>query len=140
MNASSAGSNTQLLPNSILEQIRKDTMEWEKAQQERQEILQQIRQQQEAAQRRQDRQTHSIRFFLQEYGFRKDVHQFLPSKMLYQLYDGWCAQENIFPDTMRSFCLELKKNAAEYGVKPAKTIWQGTSTRGFRGLSIPPSC
>ena len=103
-----------------------------------QERVQQERQAQ--IRKRRAMQEKSIRLFMtQSSSLRLDHKEKTPSAILYDAYCRWCEEEGLFPESLRTFCLELKKNAREYQIAPTNFHWQGRHVRGFRGVVLGES-
>ena len=67
---------------------------------------------------------------------RFDPKEKIPSSVLYDSYCRWCQEQDLFPETLRSFCLNLKRNATKYRIAPTNFLWQGRHIRGFRGVAL----
>ena len=80
---------------------------------------------------------HSIEFFLREESlFRFDPEGVLSSREFYGLYSRWCREQKLLPQTMRCFCVYLKKNAGGYPLAASCNILTEDKrhVRGFRGV------
>lgn len=87
--------------------------------------------------KRRDMESNSIPYFMKEAAcLRFDPKERTPSAMLYEAYCRWCEGEKLFPESIRSFGLHLKKNATKYQIAPTNFIWQGRHIRGFRGILL----
>ena len=80
---------------------------------------------------------HSIALFLREESlFRFDPEGEISSREFYGLYRIWCLEQKLLPQTMRCFCVYLKKNAGGYPLAASCNILTEDKrhVRGFRGV------
>lgn len=116
------------------EQQRKQREAEERAEQER---IRHEEEKQERLQKHRDMQNNSVRYFMTEAScLQFDPKERTPSAVLYEAYCRWCKAEKLFPESIRGFCVHLKKNAWEYKIAPTNFTWQGRHIRGFRGLYL----
>ena len=116
-------------------QLEKQRLEEEIAREEERRRLEQERY--EKIQRHRRMQDDSIWYFMLESSYiRYSSMEKTPSAVLHDIYCRWCEEEHLLPETFRTFCLHLKKNAGEYRIAPTNFIWQGKHIRGFRGVTL----
>ena len=123
------------LQNDPYRQAQRRKREEEERAQEEQERLE--RERSERIRKFRAMQENSIRYFMLEAScLRLDPKEKTPSALIYDGYCRWCEEQGILPETIRTFCLHLKKNAREYKIAPTNFIWQGRHIRGFRGIGL----
>ena len=123
--------------NPMLQRLAEQEKEQERKQRQIEERIRSEREEAEQRRRRRDMQDNSIRYFMKEAAdLRFDPQVRTPSACLYEAYCRWCHQEDLFPEPIRAFCIELKRNAREYKIAPTNFVWQGRHIRGFRGVAL----
>ena len=112
---------------------------WEEERQRMHAQEEETRKHREQLHRREYLHSHSMEIFMKEKpGFCFDPKGTIPSMVLYGLYEQWCTDQCIFPESPRVLLGWLKKDGYTLSIRPCQNLitGDGRRVRGFRGIRL----